>query len=146
MGFITCSCVFLAIRRFFMFKYQVVKYKWPLETRNFGSTDELTLRPFSYSELKRATNGFEKGLGKGSFGALYKRVLFKGEKLVAIKRLEKMMNDGGERELHAEMHVIGRAHNRNLVRLLGYCAEGSKRLLVYECRSTILLQNIPRLE
>ncbi|XP_031279780.1 G-type lectin S-receptor-like serine/threonine-protein kinase LECRK1 [Pistacia vera] len=135
MEFITCSCVFLAITGFFMFKYQVVKYKWPLETGNFGSTNELTLSSFSYSELKRATNGFEEGLSRGSVGALYKGVLFKGEKLVAVKRLEKMMNDGREREVHAEMHVIGRAHHRNLVRLLGYCAEDSKRLLVYEYMS-----------
>ncbi|KAJ0086823.1 hypothetical protein Patl1_08205 [Pistacia atlantica] len=91
MEFITCSCVFLAIMGFFMFKYQVVKYKWPLETGNFGSTNELTLSSFSYSELKKATNGFEEGLDRGSVRALYKGVLFKGEKLVAVKRLEKMM-------------------------------------------------------
>ncbi|XP_044471313.1 uncharacterized protein LOC123200226 [Mangifera indica] len=61
-GFITCSCAFLAVSGFFMFKYRVAKYKWLLETGNFGSTEELTLRSFSYSELKRSTNGFRENL------------------------------------------------------------------------------------
>ncbi|KAL9459409.1 hypothetical protein AB3S75_002750 [Citrus x aurantiifolia] len=129
-GFILCSFVFLAISGLFIFKYRVVKYQWMLEN-GIGPTDEFTLRSFSYSELKRATNGFREELGKGSFGAVYKGTLHKGEYLVAVKRLEKMVNDG-EREFRAEMHAIGRTHHKNLVRLLGYCTEDSKRLLVYE--------------
>ncbi|GMN71979.1 hypothetical protein TIFTF001_054179 [Ficus carica] len=30
------------------------------------------------------------------------------------------------------MKVIGQTHNRNLVKLLGYCHEGTNRLLVYQ--------------
>ncbi|KAJ0098268.1 hypothetical protein Patl1_27789 [Pistacia atlantica] len=129
-SFITCSCIFLGMSGFFVFKYRVAKYKWLLETGNFGSTDELTMRSFSYNELKKATKGFKEELGRGSFGAVYKGSFYKGEKLVAVKRLEKMMNDGSEREFHAEMQVIGRIHHKNLVRLLGYCAADSKRLLL----------------
>jgi serine/threonine protein kinase len=51
--------------------------------------------------------------------------------LIAVKRLEKLVEEG-EREFQAEVRVIGKTHHRNLVRLLGFCAEGSKRLLVYE--------------
>ncbi|KAL7249382.1 hypothetical protein ACSBR1_011556 [Camellia fascicularis] len=54
--------------------------------------------------------------------------------LIAVKRLEKVVEEG-EREFQAEMRAIGRRHHRNLVRLLGYCIEGSKRLLVYEYMS-----------
>ncbi|KAJ0097289.1 hypothetical protein Patl1_27803 [Pistacia atlantica] len=133
-GFITCSCVFLAISSFFIFKYRAVKYKWLLETRNLGLNYEHTLRSFYYKELKKATKGFKEELGKGSFGAVYKGALYKGKKLVAVKRLEKLVTDG-EREFRSEMHVIGRTHHKNLVRLLGYCAEDSKRLLVYEYMS-----------
>ena len=92
------------------------------------------MRLFSYNELKRATNGFKEQLGKGSFGAVYKGALYKGKRLVAVKRLEKLVEEG-EREFRSEMRAIGRTHHRNLVRLLGYCAEDSKRLLVYEYMS-----------
>ncbi|KAL6225358.1 hypothetical protein ACLB2K_004208 [Fragaria x ananassa] len=102
---------------------------------NLGLADEeLTLRVFSYNELKRATNGFKQELGKGSFGAVYKGALNKGKKLIAVKRLEKLVEEG-EREFRAEMQAIGRTHHKNLVRLLGYSAEDSKRLLVYEYMS-----------
>ncbi|XP_044480009.1 G-type lectin S-receptor-like serine/threonine-protein kinase RLK1 [Mangifera indica] len=134
-SFVTCSCILLGMSGFFVFKYRVAKYKWLLETGNFGLTDELTMRSFSYNELKKATNGFKEEVGRGSFGAVYKGAFYKGEKLVAVKRLEKMMNESSEREFHAEMQVIGRIHHKNLVRLLGYCAVESKRLLVYEYMS-----------
>ncbi|GMN47020.1 hypothetical protein TIFTF001_016201 [Ficus carica] len=77
--------------------------------------DELTLRAFSYNELKRATNGFREELGKGSFGAVYKGSLNKGRKLVAVKRLEKLVEEG-EKEFRAEMRAIGRTNHKNLVR------------------------------
>jgi serine/threonine protein kinase len=31
-----------------------------------------------------------------------------------------------------EVEAIGRVRHKNLVRLLGYCAEGAQRMLVYE--------------
>ena len=48
----------------------------------------------------------------------------------------------GEKEFRAEMRAIGRTHHKNLVQLLGYCAEGSKRLLVYEHMSNGSLANV----
>lgn len=125
-GFAACSCVALAICGIFTFEFRVVKYR-----RLLGLTGDLTLRSFSYNELKKVTNGFKHQLGKGSFGTVYKGTLHKGKRPVAVKRLEKLVNEG-EREFQAEIRVIGRTHHRNLVRLLGYCAQDSKRLLVYE--------------
>ncbi|KAF7848607.1 hypothetical protein BT93_L1805 [Corymbia citriodora subsp. variegata] len=113
---------------------RVFKYKKIVESGNFGLTEQLTLRPFSYRELKRATNGFKEELGKGSFGAVYKGTLYRGKRAVAVKRLEKLVNEG-EGEFRAEMRVIGATNHRHLVRLLGFCAEASKRLLVYEFMS-----------
>ena len=133
-GCIVLSCVALAISGLFIYKSRVLRYKRLLENGNLGLTEEVTLRLFSYNELKRATNGFNEQLGKGSFGAVYKGELYKGKRLVAVKRLEKLVEDG-EREFRSEMRAIGRTHHRNLVRLLGYCAEDSKRLLVYEYMS-----------
>lgn len=106
-----------------------------------GPAKELTLQLFSYKELIRATSGFKEELGKGSFGAVYKGFLYKSKKLVAVKRLEKIVEEG-EREFQAEMRAIGRTHHRNLVRLMGYCAENSRRLLVYEYMSNGSLANL----
>ena len=86
---------------------------------------EVTLRLFSYNELKRATNGFKEELGKRSFGTVYKGALCKGKKLVAVKRLEKLVEEG-EKQFRAEMRVIGRTHHRNSVHLLGFGEEDSK--------------------
>jgi tRNA A-37 threonylcarbamoyl transferase component Bud32 len=130
-GFTALSCVALAISGLFVFKSRVLKYRRLLENGNLGANEEVTLGLFSYNELKKATNGFKEELGKGSFGAVYKGALYKGRRLVAVKRLEKLIEEG-EREFQAEMRAIGRTHHRNLVCLLGYCVEGSKRLLVYE--------------
>ncbi|TYH75649.1 hypothetical protein ES332_D04G034300v1 [Gossypium tomentosum] len=128
---VACSCALLAISGVFIFKFRVLRYKRLLEIGNLGLTGELTLTSFSYNELKRATNGFKEESGKGSFGAVYKGSLNRGRNLIAVKRLEKLVEEG-EREFQAEMRAIGRAHHKNLVRLLGYCAEDSKRVLVYE--------------
>ncbi|MED6179884.1 hypothetical protein PIB30_004939 [Stylosanthes scabra] len=119
-----------------IYKIRVLRYKRLLEIGDLRLNEEVALRRFSYSELKRATDGFKQELGKGSFGAVYKGVLYKGKsrRLIAVKRLEKLVEEG-EREFQAEVRAIGKTHHRNLVRLLGFCAEGSKRLLVYEYMS-----------
>ncbi|XP_059433157.1 G-type lectin S-receptor-like serine/threonine-protein kinase LECRK1 [Corylus avellana] len=141
LGFTALSCVALGICGIYVFKSRVLRYQRLLENGNLGLNEEVTLRLFSYNELKRATNGFKEELGKGSFGAVYKGVLFKGRRLVAVKRLEKLVEEG-EREFQAEMRAIGRTHHKNLVRLLGYCTEGSKRLLVYEYMSNGSLSDL----
>ncbi|KAI8010430.1 G-type lectin S-receptor-like serine/threonine-protein kinase LECRK2 [Camellia lanceoleosa] len=48
-------------------------------------------------ELKKATNGFKEELRKGSFGAVYRGTLCRGKKLIAVKRLQKVVEEG-ERE------------------------------------------------
>lgn len=133
-------CSTIVISSHYMYKIRLLKYKRLMETGNLGLIEEVTLRRFSYSELKRATNDFKIELGKGSFGAVYKGALDKGRRLIAVKRLEKLVEEG-EREFQAEMRAIGKTRHRNLVRLLGFCAEGSKRLLVYEYMSNGSLGN-----
>ncbi|XP_030470559.1 G-type lectin S-receptor-like serine/threonine-protein kinase LECRK1 [Syzygium oleosum] len=134
LGLVMWSCVALAIAGLFAFKLRFFEYRKLLDRGDIGLSEELALRSFSYKELKRATNGFKEELGKGSFGAVYKGSLSRGRRIIAVKRLEKVINEG-EREFRAEMRVIGRTHHKNLVRLLGYCADKSKRLLVYEFMS-----------
>ncbi|XP_076914599.1 G-type lectin S-receptor-like serine/threonine-protein kinase LECRK3 [Bidens hawaiensis] len=94
-----------------------------------SATVETNLPHFTYQELVEATNGFKDELGKGAFGTVYKGVI--GTKIVAIKKLETVVQDG-QKEFITEVNTIARTHHKNLVQLLGYCDDGEKRLLIYE--------------
>ncbi|RHN75166.1 putative protein kinase RLK-Pelle-SD-2b family [Medicago truncatula] len=84
---------------------------------------------FRYKELEIATNNFSVKLGQGGFGSVYKGVLPDGTQL-AVKKLEG--NGQGKKEFRAEVSIIGSIHHLNLVRLKGFCADGTHRLLVYD--------------
>ncbi|XP_074579230.1 G-type lectin S-receptor-like serine/threonine-protein kinase At5g35370 [Curcuma longa] len=85
---------------------------------------------FTYAELEEATGHFGTKIGSGGFGVVYKGELQDGTE-VAVKRLE---NVGlhGRKEFCTEIAIIGNIRHVNLVRLRGFCAQGSRRLLVYE--------------
>ncbi|KAK7350375.1 hypothetical protein VNO77_08926 [Canavalia gladiata] len=96
---------------------------------------------FSYSELKQATKGFSKEIGRGAGGIVYKGVL-SDNRVAAIKRLHEVANQG-ESEFLAEVSIIGRLNHMNLIGMWGYCAEGKHRLLVYEyMQNGSLAQNL----
>jgi hypothetical protein len=92
--------------------------------------DSITGTPkrFSFHELKVATSNFSMKLGSGGFGSVFKGEI--GRETIAVKRLEGVAQ--GTEEFLAEVMTIGRMHHFNLVRLIGFCAEKSHRLLVYE--------------
>ncbi|KAB2057385.1 hypothetical protein E1A91_A11G167500v1 [Gossypium mustelinum] len=82
---------------------------------------------FSYEELAQATDNFSmaKKIGEGGFGAVYYANL-RGEE-AAIKKMDMQAT----KEFLAELKVLTHVHHLNLVRLIGYCVEGSL-FLVYE--------------
>ncbi|TYI04367.1 lysM domain receptor-like kinase 3 isoform X2 [Gossypium hirsutum] len=82
---------------------------------------------FSYEELAKATDNFniDNKIGQGGFGSVYLAEL-RGEK-AAIKKMDMQAS----REFLAELKVLTHVHHLNLVRLIGYCVEGSL-FLVYE--------------
>uniref|UniRef100_A0A7N0V5Y5 Receptor-like serine/threonine-protein kinase n=1 Tax=Kalanchoe fedtschenkoi TaxID=63787 RepID=A0A7N0V5Y5_KALFE len=84
---------------------------------------------FSYKDLEAATNGFTNKLGQGGFGCVYLGTLPDGSK-IAVKQLEGIGQ--GKKEFRAEVSIIGSIHHVHLVKLRGFCAEGSHRLLAYE--------------
>ncbi|KAI4986584.1 hypothetical protein ZWY2020_019214 [Hordeum vulgare] len=86
-------------------------------------------RRYSYRELVKATTDFKVELGRGSSGVVYKGVL-EDERPVALKKLKHI--SGGKEEFQAELSVIARIYHINLVRIWGFCSEGSHRLLVCE--------------
>lgn len=85
---------------------------------------------FTYRDLQSRTSHFSELLGTGGFGSVYKGTLGDGT-LIAVKKLDRILPHG-EREFITEVNTIGSMHHMNLVRLCGYCSEGSQRLLVYE--------------
>ena len=127
---VTFSAIAILISCLLIYRYHR-RSKMKSQKEDFGLMEEITLRSFSYDELKKATGNFKEELGNGAFGTVYKGVLSNGQKAIAVKTLTKMVREG-EKEFQREMKAIGRTHHRNLIQLLGFCSEGSNRLLVYE--------------
>ncbi|KAL6854007.1 hypothetical protein ACP4OV_020036 [Aristida adscensionis] len=89
-------------------------------------------RAFTYGELAAATEQFraECLLGEGGFGRVYRGRLESGQ-VVAVKQLDRE-GAQGNREFVVEVLMLSQLHHPNLVNLVGYCADGEQRLLVYE--------------
>ncbi|XP_071913920.1 G-type lectin S-receptor-like serine/threonine-protein kinase LECRK1 [Coffea arabica] len=134
LGLLAFLFTLFAIFSFFLFRKGVQQYHKLLEIKNLGLNKEFTLRSFSYNELERATDGFKDELSSTSFGKVYRGTLLEDSKIVAVKRQENCEQEGG-RDFIAEMTAIGRIYHRNVIQLLGFCLEGTKKLLVYEFMS-----------
>ncbi|XP_071726141.1 probable receptor-like serine/threonine-protein kinase At4g34500 [Rutidosis leptorrhynchoides] len=87
---------------------------------------------YGLNELEMATGDFavDNVIGEGGYGVVYRGVLRDGS-VVAVKNL---LNNKGqaEKEFKVEVEAIGKVRHKNLVGLIGFCADGAKRLLVYE--------------
>ncbi|CAF2116272.1 hypothetical protein Bca52824_079441 [Brassica carinata] len=88
---------------------------------------------FTFQELAAATGNFSSDcfLGEGGFGKVFKGKLEKLDQVVAIKQLDRN-GPQGIREFVVEVLTLSLADHPNLVKLIGFCAEGDQRLLVYE--------------
>ncbi|KAL5972840.1 Calcium/calmodulin-regulated receptor-like kinase 1 [Asimina triloba] len=84
---------------------------------------------YPYKELQKATHNFTTVLGQGAFGPVYRAQMSTGE-TVAVKVLATNSKQG-EKEFQTEVLLLGRLHHRNLVNLVGYCAEKGQHMLVY---------------
>ncbi|KAG7981113.1 hypothetical protein I3843_05G215300 [Carya illinoinensis] len=111
-------------------------YFWKMESvshqniENFlRSLGPLALRRYSYSEIKKMTYFFKEKLGQGGYGGVYKGKQQDGC-LVAVKVLKESKANG--EEFINEVASISRTSHVNIVTLMGFCFEGSKRALIYE--------------
>ncbi|WMV53836.1 hypothetical protein MTR67_047221 [Solanum verrucosum] len=121
----------LGISGFLIHRNNVWTYRNIQESRSVQLSEDIAPRAFSYAELEQATSGFKEVLGRGAFGTVFKGILGEDQKMIAVKRLDKELVEG-ETEFQTEIKIIGRTLHRNLVHLLGYCLDRSRRLLVYE--------------
>ncbi|CAI0381366.1 unnamed protein product [Linum tenue] len=98
-----------------------------------GSAVNIAAHIFTFRELAAATKNFrpESFLGEGGFGRVYKGRLETTGQVVAVKQLDRNGLQGN-REFLVEVLMLSLLHHPNLVSLIGYCADGDQRLLVYE--------------
>ncbi|CAD5331867.1 unnamed protein product [Arabidopsis thaliana] len=100
------------------------------------------VKTFNFRELATATKNFRQEclLGEGGFGRVYKGTLQSTGQLVAVKQLDKH-GLHGNKEFLAEVLSLAKLEHPNLVKLIGYCADGDQRLLVFEYVSGGSLQD-----
>ncbi|EXB74613.1 putative LRR receptor-like serine/threonine-protein kinase [Morus notabilis] len=67
-------------------------------------------RQFTFAEVQRMTNNFERILGKGGFGAVYY----------------------GSIDDNTQVKLVMKVYHRNLTSLVGYCNEGTNMAFIYE--------------
>ncbi|KAL4573380.1 hypothetical protein LXL04_020183 [Taraxacum kok-saghyz] len=113
-----------------LFKHQTEDDK-SVETfvTQYGS---LGTKRYTYADIKKMTNSFQVKLGQGGFGTVFKGKLSDG-RLVAVKILNSSKASG--QEFINEVASIGRTSHVNIVMLLGFCFDHTKKALVYEFMS-----------
>lgn len=96
-------------------------------------SNNIEAETFTFRELATATKNFRQEclIGEGGFGRVYKGKLEKTGQIVAVKQLDRNGLQG-QREFLVEVLMLSLLHHSNLVNLIGYCADGDQRLLVYE--------------
>lgn len=103
------------------------------ESTRDRKSDNIAVKTFTFRELAAVTRNFRVDylVGEGGFGRVYKGRFENSGQVVAIKQLD---HNGlqGNREFLVEVLMLSLLHHPNLVNLIGYCADGDQRLLVYE--------------
>lgn len=102
-------------------------------TRSTNTLPSDLCRYFSLDQMRVATGNFNGDLvvGTGGFGNVYKGFIDDGATTVAIKRLNRLSNQG-LREFSTEIDMLSRLRHHNLVSLIGYCSDFGEMILVYE--------------
>ncbi|KAL4295825.1 hypothetical protein GQ457_12G007440 [Hibiscus cannabinus] len=87
---------------------------------------------FQLRALQIATNYFSElnRLGHGGFGPVYKGLMPNGQE-IAVKKLA-LDSRQGLKQFINEVKLLLKTQHKNLVMLLGCCAEGPEKMLVYE--------------
>ncbi|XP_057822534.2 G-type lectin S-receptor-like serine/threonine-protein kinase At2g19130 [Cryptomeria japonica] len=124
---LTAAASFIAVSALLLAAFFLWKRRRLLK-KNVEEEVPMSLKKFTYKELRTATDNFKHKLGSGTFGSVFKGTL-PDSPLVAVKRLEGSTQ--AKKQFRAEIITTGRIQHVNLVRLWGFCVEHSRRLLVY---------------
>ncbi|CAN8275817.1 unnamed protein product [Cochlearia groenlandica] len=89
----------------------------------------IPLKHYTYKQVKKMTKSFAEVVGKGGFGIVYKGTLRDG-RMVAVKVLKDSKGNG--EDFINEVASMSQTSHVNIVSLLGFCSEGSKRAIIYE--------------
>ncbi|CAL9239653.1 unnamed protein product [Arabidopsis halleri] len=117
--------LFLVLLTFFLCFLRVRKIR--LRQQNLKAL--IPLEHYTYAQVKRVTKSFEEMVGTGGFGIVYRGTLGDG-RMVAVKVLKKSKGNG--EDFINEVASMSRTSHQNIVSLLGFCSEGSKRAIIYE--------------
>ncbi|KAF4394130.1 hypothetical protein F8388_017943 [Cannabis sativa] len=115
------------------FKSDSSKRRYITEEISKIGKGNITAQIFAFRELCVATKNFHPDnlLGEGGFGRVYKGNIESKNQVVAVKQLDRN-GFQGNREFLVEVLILSLLHHPNLVSLVGYCADGDQRILVYE--------------
>lgn len=88
----------------------------------------------SYAELLASTNGFseESLIGSGSFGSVYKGVLFGDGLIVAVKVLN-LQQQGAFKSFMDECNALRSIRHRNLLKILSACSSVDHQGNAFKC-------------
>ncbi|XP_048629558.1 protein SUPPRESSOR OF NPR1-1 CONSTITUTIVE 4-like [Brassica napus] len=89
----------------------------------------IPLKHYTYAKVKRITKSFAEVVGRGGFGIVYRGTLSDG-RMVAVKLLKDSKGNG--EDFTNEVASMSQTSHLNIVTLLGFCSEGSKRAIIYE--------------
>ncbi|KAK4353459.1 hypothetical protein RND71_028977 [Anisodus tanguticus] len=99
---------------------------------NPAENGDSNAKTYTFRELASATKNFKQEclIGEGGFGRVFKGTLQGGE-VVAVKQLDRSGTQGNQ-EFLVEVKKLTLLNHPNLVNLIGYCADGDQRILVFE--------------
>ncbi|KAH7331339.1 hypothetical protein KP509_20G028000 [Ceratopteris richardii] len=119
-------CVGLAWYNRYKYLHHIPCYK---NTLRIDGVNQGPLK-LSYGAVAAATRSFSMKVGQGAFGKVYRGLLGDGVE-VAVKVIDASISHADEQFLN-EVATIGNIHHMNVARLMGFCFQRSKRILVYE--------------
>uniref|UniRef100_M4D090 Protein kinase domain-containing protein n=1 Tax=Brassica campestris TaxID=3711 RepID=M4D090_BRACM len=114
---------------FLIFLVRQIKRRKKSRQNNSVAMFKVLLKHYTYAEVRKITKSFSNTIGKGGFGTVYGGNLCNGPK-VAVKVLKDSMGNG--EDFINEVASMSQTSHVNIVSLLGFCYEGSKRAIVYE--------------